>query len=594
MTGLEDLGSVVALGVVAVMFVSFMIERYPPEVTAVAGVAVLLALGVLETPDVLGTLSNSAPATIAAMFVLSAALARTGALDTVARRLGRLTGHGPRWVLFALMAIIVPASAFLNNTPVVMVMIPVVIGLCRSMATAPSRLLIPMSYATILGGTCSLIGTSTNLLVDGIARDLGLPPFGLFEITPLGLIIVAIGGAFVLVYGVRLLPDRETMASLLGPREPQRFLVEVLIPQQSAMIGRRAVEVDAFSSGDCSLVDVVRGDLSLRRAIDEVVLKAGDRVVLKSSVADVMALREGETLKFADSRELAPVASRESMVVEALLGPGAKLLGKSLLHLRIRRRYGVYPLALHRQGENIEARLEKIPLKVGDTLLLEGAPEDLRRLAEDMDLLSLAEPQQGPYRRSKAPIAIAILIGVILGATFEVLPIAGMALIGVAAVLLCRCVDAAEAFQAVDWRLLVLILSMLAVGESLNKTGAIALIADKAAPGLAEVPPILVLAAVYAVVSILTEAVTNNAVAVVATPIVVALADQLGFDSRPFLVVVMFAASASFATPIGYQTNTLVYNAGGYRFTDFLRVGLPMNVLVGIVTVLVTPLIWPF
>jgi di/tricarboxylate transporter len=281
------------------------------------------------------------------------------------------------------------------------------------------------------------------------------------------------------------------------------------------------------------------------------------------------------------------------MVVEVLVGPTARVLGRTLGELRWRRRYGVYPIGLHREGAALDDRLEATPLEVGDTLLLDGASADIVRLAEDVGLSSLSPSAARAYRRAKAPIAIGVLVCVVLLATFDVAPILPLALIGVAIVLLTRCLEADEGVGAMDGRLLLLVVSMLALGAALDRSGALLLVVDALTPVLAAASPLLALALIYAVTSILTEAVTNNAVAVLVTPIAAGVAVNLGLDPRPFVVAVMFAASASFATPIGYQTNTLVYNAGGYRFSDFLRIGVPMNIIAGTVTVLLIPMFWP-
>jgi di/tricarboxylate transporter len=270
------------------------------------------------------------------------------------------------------------------------------------------------------------------------------------------------------------------------------------------------------------------------------------------------------------------------------------MLGHDLLSLRLRRRYGVYPLAVHRHGENVSQNLDAVVLKPGDTLLLEGTPEDVRRLSDDQGLINLSEPRERAFRRTKAPLAVAVVLAVMALAALEVMPIAGLAVIGVAVVLLTRAIDVEEAYQAVDWRILVMIFGMLAVGQAMESSGALTLIVAALSPVLQGLSPVLLLAALYALTSTLTEIVTNNAVAVLVTPLAIALAQQMGVDPRPFVVAVMFAASASFATPIGYQTNTMVYSAGGYRFMDFVRIGLPMNVVVGAAAVLTIPLFWPF
>ena len=582
----------IVLAVVAGLFIAFALELFPPEVVALSGVAVLLALGILDEKGLLLAASNSAPATIIAMFILSAALVRTGALDLVTERLSRIAGLGPVPALAALLAIVAAGSAFMNNTPLVVVMIPVTVALSRQLGISASALLMPLSYAAILGGTCTLIGTSTNLVVSGVAGELGLAPFSIFEITPLGILVAVAGGLYMLTIGRRLLPDRHSLADV-AIRQRTQYLLELVVTHNSRLIGQPATEVPLFTGEGRHLVDVIRGNASLRRNLRDVRLAAGDIVVIKSPVQEILDLRADAGVSLPEIEEdLEPVAARSSVLTEALLTPGSRLIGTTLGQLRLRRHYGLYPLALHRHGEST-GRLETTPLQVGDTLLLEGAREDVHRFARDMDIVNVAEPSERAFRRSKAALAALIFAGVVIAAVLELMPIVALAWIGVAIVLLTRCVDADEAFRAVDGRLIVLLLAMLAIGRALDASGAVAMIVEGLVPFIRDWPILAILAVIYFLSSALTEAVTNNAVAVVMAPVMVALAASLGADPRPFLVAVMFAASASFATPIGYQTNTLVYSAGGYRFMDFVRVGVPLNIICGIVTVLAIPLFWP-
>lgn len=591
MFGLElppDLAAPAAWAIVGLMLVLFVRETYPVEVTALAGAALMLVLGILPQGDALAVFANPAPWTIAAMFLIVGGLVRTGALQAISQRAALHAADRPRSTLAMVSGTVLGLSAFVNNTPVVVVMIPVFMRLAKAMRVAPSKLLIPLSYLTIFGGTITLIGTSTNLVVDGVAQAQGLEPFGIFEITSVGLILAITGALYLALLGPRLLPDRESLAALLTDRAPMKFFTEVAIPEGSPLVGRAPEEVDLFKRGGARVIDVLRGDASLRRDLGAVQLQAGDRVVLRTQMAEVLGLQSAPEVRQVDQ-----LSSVRTTTVEALITPGCRMVGRSLGQMRLRRRYGVYPLAVHRRNQNIGRQLDDLVVQVGDTLLLEGTVEDIGRLAADMDLPNIGQPSERAFRRGRAPIVLGVLAGIVGLAALNVAPIHVLALLGVTVVLLTRCIDADEALSFVDGRLMVLILSMLMVGAGLQASGAVEQVVSALTPWLSGLPPWAVLLAVYALTSALTEVVSNNAVGVIVTPVAIGLAQALGLDPRPFVIAVMMAASASFATPIGYQTNTLVYGPGGYRFTDFLRIGIPLNVVMAAVTCTVIPLIWP-
>lgn len=585
---LSQTGSaILALTVVVMMFIMFLREYFPTEVVAMAGAAVLLATGVLPYDNARMVLSNSAPWTIAAMFIVMGALVRTGALDVLTRMAERYARTNPRMAVVGVILSVMGASAIMNNTPVVVVMIPVVVQLSKTLGTKASKLLIPLSYAAIMGGSLTLIGTSTNLLVDGVARSQGMEPFGIFEILPIGLVVCAWGLTYMTLFGRRLLPDRDSMAAMLSDRSKMKFFTEAVIPPDSNLIGREVLDVQLFKREGVRLIDVVRGDTSLRRNLQGVQLQIGDRVILRTEMTELLSLQANKELKRVDQ-----VSAVETTTVEVLITPGCRMVGRALGAMRLRRRYGVYPLAVHRRNQNIGRQLDDLIVKVGDTLLLEGAAEDIQRLAADMDMVDVSHPSARAYRRGHAPIAIAALAGIVILAALNVAPILLLAVIAVALVLVTGCIDAEEAFSFVDGRLLALIFSMLAVGAALQESGAVMLIVDAISPTLGTLSLPMVIFCVFLLTTILTEIVSNNAVAVIMTPIAISLASALGLDPRPLVVAVMIAASCAFATPIGYQTNTLVYGPGGYKFTDFMRIGIPLNFSMSVLASLMIPLIW--
>ena len=578
----------VALAILVVMFVLFVLERTPVEVTAIGAAAAMLVLGILPVKEATSVLSNPAPWTIALMFLVMGGMVRTGAVEAVITAVGRHAGDRPKTTIAVLIGTTAVASAFMNNTPLVAVMIPVVIQLAMKVGTAPSKLLIPLSYMTVMGGMITLIGTSTNILVDGVAVKEGLEHFSMFEIAPVGIAVTFAGGLFLMLFGDRLLPVRQSMGVLLNDRRKMKFFTEVAVPEDSSLIGQPVLDIDIFKREGVRVIDVLRGDVSLRRDLAPVTLQAGDRVVLRTEMTELMGLHARKDVHLVDK-----LSSVKTETVEVLIGPGCRMEGNRLGDLRLRRRYGVYVLAVHRRNQNIGRQLDDLIVRVGDTLLLEGTVEDIQRLAADMDLVDVNRPRVMAFRRAKAPIALAALALIVILSALDLAPILPLALLAVAVILVTQCVDSDEAFSFVDGRLLAMIFAMLAVGEGLDQSGAVEMIVSGVAPLLEGLGPFAMILAVYFLGLVLTEFLSNNAVAVIYTPIAIELAEKLGHDPRPFVVAVMFSATLAFATPVGYQTNMMVYGPGGYRFSDFTKVGLPLNIITMLVVCALIPLIWP-
>ena len=577
---LENFEVVISLILLVTMIVFFVTEIVPIEVTALSTAVLMVILGILPSKEFLNILSNPAPWTIICMFVLSGALVRTGVLDKVGDFISSNTKKSPLFVIFLLIVITIILSAFINNTPVVLVLIPIVLKLANEMKISASKLLIPLSYLAIMGGMLTLVGTSTNLLIDGVAQSYDLEPFGMFEITPIAAVLAIIGVIYLFLFSSILLPERGSMSDILSGRDSMSFLTEVVIPRGSPLIDKISTETNIFNRDGMRVINILRNDNSLGSNFsDEISFKAGDRIVLRTQMDELISLKESNDLRMVDT-----LTSKQTITVETLVPPGCRIVGRSLGSLRLRRRFGVYALAIHRRNRNLSKQLENVVIKVGDTLLIEGAIEDIQKMATDVDLVILAESNVRAYRRKHAPLVLSAFVGLILFSSLGLAPLFVLAITAVVFVLCSRCIDIEEAYEFIDGKILVLIFSMLAIGRSLELNGLISGLTNVVDPYLNFLPLFVIIWFLYFLTSVLTETISNNAVAVVITPFAITLASSLGYDPRAFIMVIMIAASASFATPIGYQTNTMVYAAGGYKFTDFIKVGLPLNLIFGIVT----------
>lgn len=583
--------AVITLIVIGAVFATLIGTRLPADMVLGAALTLLLISGVLTPRQALVGFSNPGVLTVAVLYILSAGLKQTGAVRWMADHLLGM----PRSAARAQMRLIGPAaglSAFMNNTAVVAMFIPAVQEWSRRLGISASRLLMPLSWFAILGGTCTLIGTSTNLVVDGLIQDKTGGALGLFELAWVGLPLLAAGALVFLLISARLLPER---VGLMQQMESAReYSVDMKVPPGSPLAGQTIAEAGLRQLAYGYLTEIERQGRLLTAVGPDTILESGDliRFIGEPRCAEEVRALRGLAPAHGGTEKL-ELENHKRCLIEVVLGPDFPGLGYNVREARFRSNYGAAILAISRRGERLSGKIGDIRLQVGDTLLLEGSPEFVEqyRFRRDFLLVSLLNDSGRPDHR-KAPLAGGILAGMVALNVTGLLTVFEAALVAAGAMLLTRCVTAIQARRAIDYQVLIVIAASFALGQAMEVSGAADHIADVLL--FREMHPWLALALIYAMTVILTELITNNATAVLMFPIAVAVAGQLDVSFMPYVITVMFAASASFLSPLGYQTNLMVMGPGGYHFMDYLRVGLPMTLTAAVVVVGLVPLVWPF
>ena len=581
------------LGVALVAMILFATEKLRIDAVAVLVLSALAVLGLVSPGEALSGFSNQATITVAAMFILAAGLQNSGALSGIGRLLGK--ARSPLMFLLILFGVLGVVAPFVNNTAVVAVFMPLVMTAAAGIGMSASKALIPLSYVSQMAGVCTLVGTSTNLLVNGMARDLGHPGFTMFEFTPLGVICFVVGCIYLLTLGRWLLPDSRA-GELVEDYELGKYITELRVMPESSLIGTSVGEARLGDEFGVFVLELIRGDEKIWSPRSQT-LEEGDVLIARGDWSKLDQLRTRAGLEINTEFRLKARTLEEGsqqVLTELLVAPRSRMIGSTLAMLDRRWRHDATFLAIHRRGEILRDRLKDVRLHVGDVLLMLTPESTMPALRRDSGVIVLSQRDAERPVGWRAPFALLTMVLVIAVSAIGWAPIAITALIGAVAMTLAGCLEAGEVYDAIDWRIILLLAGLLPLGVAMSQSGAAAFIVMNSIGLVSSFGPLVVLAVLYLMALMLTEFMSNAAAAVLLTPIGMSTADMLGVDATPFLIAVTFAASTSFATPVGYQTNTMVYNAGGYRFTDFTRIGLPLNLIFWVLGVIFIPIFWPF
>jgi di/tricarboxylate transporter len=574
-----------------ILFVSGKIRV---DLVALCVLAVLLVSGTIRPDQAVYGFANPATATVAAMFVLSAGLARTGFVEWLALSIDRVAGTSPKQLVFVLCVAIGFLSAFIVNTATVAIFIPIAISLAQKRRIPPSRVLIPISYASQFGGVCTLVGTSTNILVNSIAVTNGMERFGFFEFAPLGLIMSGIGILFLVFAAGWLLPSRKGDYQQLDKYRLVDYLIELRVKEKSPLIGAAWRESTAEDFSDIELIKLIRSEKATWDP-KKIKIREDDILLLHGNMKKLMAIKDTYKMAPTDDRlDDQKLSSDDVKLIEALVPPGSNLVGQTLKSSSFYRRFGCRVFAVQRRGRTIRERISEMRFDGGDTMLLQCEKSDMERILKSDDLIATNELTDLHIRKNRVFIAVGIMVAVVVLAALNVFPILVAAILGAVGMVLSRCISLEEAYKAIDWKVIFLLGGILPLGIALQESGTAELLANGFLQPVVSFGPLAVLALMYLVTAVMTETMSNNAAAILLAPIAFSIAGLLGVSPRPFLIAITFAASTSFATPIGYQTNTMIFAPGGYRFHDYAKLGVPLNILFWIIAVVFIPVLWPF
>ena len=590
----------IVLSLIVLAFSLFVTEKFPLDVTALLILSILLIGQFLTIEEAISGFSNPAVITIGLLFILSYALQKTRILEYLIIRINKLVSRSKNLGLGVYLLTIAIASALMNNTAIVAVFMPVTIRLAHQYKVSPSKLLIPLSYAAIMGGTLTLVGTSTNLLVNAIYVDNGGVSLGMFEFAQYGWIPLTIGLVYVIWIAPLILPSRTITSSLTKSYHMAGYLTEMKISNDSPLIGKTCRDRNINQNYDVMVLDIQREGYLISTKVGEKVIQAGDILFVKGSVESFLRMKEVEKISLLTDEKLTQkeLEQEDNVLMECMLTDKSDIVGKTLMQSNFRKRFRTFILAIRRDGSIIRKKIAHVILHTYDTLLIYGGRKEIDKLASRGDFILLGEVQADLVKSRFWWVSILAIITTIVLAAFGILPILKGAIISAVILLLLRIISPNEAYQSIHWQVIVLIAALIPLGIAIESTGTAAFIGQLISETVSDFSPnkqpYILLGLIYLITMILTEVSSNTATAIIMAPIVMAVTNQMGIDARPFIFAVCFAASASFVTPVGYQTNLMVYGPGGYKFSDFIKVGLPLSIIFWLLAILFIPIIWPF